>query len=70
MAEDDKAMIETKCLAPEKQIETSTESISYEICDSTSKTESMLKEHMQEKHTENILCDLCDLIFKNKCKLI
>ena len=70
VAEDDKAMIETKFLALEKRIQTPSESLSCEICDSIFKTESMLNEHMTEIHTENFSCDLCDLIFNNKCKLI
>ena len=30
----------------------------------------MLNEHTKQKHNENFPCDLCDLIFNKKCKLI
>ena len=69
-AEDDKAMILSKCIALEKQIQIPTANISCELFDSTLKTESMLSEHTTEKHTGNVPCDLCDKIFNNKCKLI
>ena len=70
VAEEDKAMIQSKLIALEKQYQTHDINIFCEICESTFKTESMLNEHTKQKHNENFPCDLCDLIFNKKCKLI